>query len=51
VREAEVNGDTSRFLLWQAVGISAGQRFDQRTLPMIDVTSGSDNEMLGLCHR
>jgi hypothetical protein len=51
VREAEVDGDASRFLFWQTVGISSGQRFDQRALPVINVSSCSDDEMEGICHR
>jgi len=50
VREAEVDGDASRFFFWQTVGINSGQRFDQGTLSMIHVTSGSDNKMLRISH-
>ena len=51
MREAEVDRDPSRFLIRQTVGIRAGQRFDQRTLAVIHVTSGGDDEMLRFCHR
>jgi len=44
--EAELDGDLSRFFLGQAIGISSGERFDQRALAVIDVTGGRENEML-----
>ena len=43
--EAELDGDLSRFFLGQAIGISSGERFDQRALAVIDVTGGCENEM------
>src|SRR5437867_13235297 len=48
--EAELDGDLSRFFLGQAIGISSGERFDQRALAVIDVTGSRENEMF-LCHR
>src|SRR4029077_5532860 len=51
VCEAEVDGDPSRFLIRQAVGIRTGQCFDQRTLSVIHVTSSRDDVMLWLSHR
>ena len=40
---AEVNGDAAALFLRQAVGIDAGQRFDQRCLAVIDVAGGTDD--------
>ena len=46
VREAEVDGDAAALLFFQAVGIDAGQRFDQRGLAVIDVAGGADDDVL-----
>ena len=38
MRKAEVDRNTADFLLRQTICVGAGERFDQRRLPMIDVT-------------
>jgi hypothetical protein len=43
--ETKVNGDSAKLLFGQAVGIGAGQRFDQGALAMIHVSRGGKNEM------
>ena len=45
MREAEIDRDTARLFLGQTIGVDAGQRLDQRGLPVIDVTGGRENEM------
>jgi hypothetical protein len=44
--KAEVDRDAALFLLAQTVGIGAGQGKDQRALPVIDVTGGTDDDVL-----
>ena len=46
MREAELDGDLSRFFFGQAIWINSGERFNERTLAVIDVTGGRENEML-----
>src|SRR5438309_4745702 len=45
LREAELDRDSSRFFLGQAIGINSGERFDKGALAVIDVTGGCENEM------
>lgn len=45
MREAEIDGDASRFFLGQPIGIGASKRFDQRALAMIDVAGRGENEV------
>ena len=44
--EAEVDGDAAALLFFQAVGVDAGQRFDQRGLAVVDVAGGADDDVL-----
>ena len=41
--KAEVDGDAARLFFRQAIGVSAGERFDQGAFPVIDVTGGRDD--------
>jgi hypothetical protein len=43
--EAEINRDLSRFFFRQTIRINPGERFDQGTLAVIDVTGGRKEEM------
>ena len=40
---AEIDGDAARLLFLQAIGIDAGQRFDERGLAVIDMARGADD--------
>ena len=40
---AEIDGDAARLLFLQAIGVDAGQRFDQRGLAVIDMACGADD--------
>jgi hypothetical protein len=40
---AEIDGDAARLLLLEAIGIDAGQRFDERGLAVVDVACGADD--------
>ncbi len=42
--EAEIDGHRSRFLLGQAIGIDAGEGFDQRRFAVVDVTGRADHK-------
>jgi hypothetical protein len=44
MREAQIDGDAAALLFFQAVGINAGQGFDQRGLAVIDVAGGADDD-------
>ncbi len=44
VHEAEVDRDAPGLLFRQPIGIDAGEGTNERTLPVIDVTSGTDDE-------
>src|SRR5208283_6221061 len=44
VGKADVNGDAAPLFLFEAVGINAGQAFDERSLAVIDVSGGTDDE-------
>ncbi len=46
MREAQIDGDAAALLFLQAVGVDAGERFDQRGLAVIDVAGGADNDVL-----
>ena len=48
--KAQIDRDPARFLFRQTIGIGAGQRLDQRTLAVIDVTGGGDDEVLTVGH-
>ena len=43
VSEAEIDGDSAPLLLFQTVGIDAGQGLDQGGLAMVDVSCGADD--------
>jgi hypothetical protein len=45
LREAEVDGDLSRFFFGEAIGINSAERFDEGALAVIDVAGGCENEM------
>jgi len=45
LREAELDGDLSRFFFGEAIGINSAERFDKGALAVIDVTGGCENEM------
>src|SRR5579862_7314756 len=49
--ESEINGDTSALFFFEAVGIRARQRFDERGLAMVNVTGGADDNVLGGFHQ
>src|SRR5690349_7889045 len=40
---AQIDGDAARLLLLEAVGIDAGQRFDQGGLAVVDMARGADD--------
>ena len=44
---AEIDGDAARLFFLEAIGIDAGQRFDQRGLAVIDVARGADDHASG----
>ena len=44
--EAEVDGDAAALLLFEAVGVDAGEGLDQRGLAVIDVAGGADDDVL-----
>ncbi len=44
VREPEVDGDAARLLLFQPIGVGAGERQDEAALPMVDVAGRADHE-------
>ena len=50
VGEAEVDGDAAALLFFQAVGVDAGERFDQRGLAVVDVAGGADDDVLHQSH-
>src|SRR5512147_1534024 len=43
--ETKIDGDLSLFLLWQTIGIGAGQRCNQRAFAMINVARCGDDKM------
>ena len=44
VREAQIDGDSTRLLFLPAVAVDAGERRDERRLTVIDVAGGADDE-------
>ena len=46
VGEAEVDRNAARLFLRQAVGVDAGQRFDQQRLAVVDVACGGDDHLV-----
>ena len=46
VREAEIDGDAAAFFFFQAVGVDAGERLDERGLAVIDVAGRADDDVL-----
>ena len=46
VRETKINRDPARLLLWQAVGVRAGERLHQRAFAVVHVAGGGQNKML-----
>jgi hypothetical protein len=44
VGEAQVDGDPALLLLLQPVGVGAGEGEDERTLAVVDVPGGPDDE-------
>src|SRR5207245_10797689 len=51
VSKAEIDGHPSALLLFQAVGVDAGQGLDQARLAMLDVAGGADDEGSGRLQR
>src|SRR6185369_4138951 len=45
MRETEIDSDASRLFLRQPIWIGAGQRFDQRALPVVHVSGGGKDVM------
>ena len=43
-REAQLDRDAARAFLWQAVGVDARQRLDQRGLAVVDVAGGAERQ-------
>jgi len=46
--ETEVDGDAAAFFLFEAIGVRAGQGFDQGGLAMVDVAGGADDDAFEL---
>ena len=46
VGKADVDGDAAPLLFFEAIGIDAGERFDQRGLAVVDVPGGADDDGL-----
>ena len=44
----EIDGDAAPLFFFQAIGMRACKRFNERGLPMVDVPGGSHNDVLGL---
>src|SRR6476619_2944188 len=47
--ETDIDGDAAAFLFFQAVGIDAGERFDERGLAVIDVAGRADDDTFHAC--
>ena len=45
--EAELDRDAAALLLGQPIGVDAGQRLDQRRLPVVDVPGGPEHQRRG----
>lgn len=45
VREAELDGDSAQFFFGQSIGIDSGERFNESSLAVIDVTYDADHEV------
>ena len=48
VREAEIDRDAALLFFGQAIGVDAGQRFDERRLAVIDMTGRGDDHFFNL---
>jgi hypothetical protein len=46
IRKPDVDGYAALFFFFEAIGVDAGERFDQRGLAMVDVPGGSDDDVL-----
>ena len=46
--ETDIDGDAAALLFFQAVGVNAGQRLDQRGLAMVDVPGGANDAPISL---
>ena len=44
--EPQVDGDAAALFFFQAVGVDAGERFDQGGLAVVDVAGGADDDVL-----
>jgi hypothetical protein len=42
--KAEINGDAAALFFFQAIGVNARERFDQRGLAMVDVSGGAEDD-------
>ena len=49
VGEPQFNGDPPEHLLLQPVCVDAGDGFDQRSLPVIDVSGRAENDLIPGC--
>jgi hypothetical protein len=47
VRESEIDRDPAFLLFFEAIGIGAGQGFDERAFAVIDVPGGADYKGMG----
>jgi len=46
VREAEIDGDAAALFFFEAVGINAGESFDEGGLAVVDMARGPDDDVL-----
>ena len=49
-REAEVDGDTALFFFFETVRIGSGQSTHERTLAVVDMPGGTDDDVASLLH-
>ena len=46
--KAEIDGDAATFFFGEAVGMRAGEGFDERGFAVVDVAGGADDDALGM---
>ena len=44
-REAEIDGDAAAFFLGEAIGMRAGERFDEGGFAVVDVPGGANDDV------
>ncbi len=50
-REPQLDGDAARFFLFEAVGVAAGEAFDEDGFAVVDVAGGAEGDVgLGCGH-